>query len=112
MTHLPPVQNPLSLIQAEPHASWLRGLQSVLLAADYEGCLSLWDAEAAACTATFEEHLKRVWSADFSQVCSCCSCLPYCYYRKPQRPVRFGPCWAWLSLSSISREMAAEVDTA
>lgn len=40
----------------------------MLLAADYEGCLSLWDAEANACTAQYEEHLKRVWSADFSQV--------------------------------------------
>jgi WD40 repeat protein len=49
-------------------AAWA---QSVLLAADYEGCLSLWDAEAAACTATFEEHLKRVWSADFSQARAC-----------------------------------------
>ena len=42
--------------------------QSMLLAADYEGCLSLWDAEVNACTGQYEEHVKRVWSADFSQV--------------------------------------------
>ena len=43
-------------------------MTNVLLAADYEGTLALWDAEAAHCTATYEEHAKRVWSADFSQV--------------------------------------------
>lgn len=43
-------------------------MKNVLLAADYEGTLALWDAEAAHCTATYEEHAKRVWSADFSQV--------------------------------------------
>lgn len=48
--------------------SWNSYIKHLLLAADYDGCLALWDAEANACTATFEEHAKRVWSADFSQV--------------------------------------------
>ncbi|CAL8465090.1 g4625 [Coccomyxa elongata] len=47
--------------------SWNSYIKHLLLAADYDGCLALWDAEANACTATFEEHAKRVWSADFSQ---------------------------------------------
>lgn len=47
---------------------WNSYIKHLLLAADYDGCLALWDAEANACTATFEEHAKRVWSADFSQV--------------------------------------------
>lgn len=47
---------------------WNSYMKNVLLAADYEGTLALWDAEAAHCTATYEEHAKRVWSADFSQV--------------------------------------------
>lgn len=48
--------------------SWNSYIKHLLLAADYDGCLALWDAEANACTATFEEHAKRVWSADFCQV--------------------------------------------
>ena len=47
---------------------WNSYIKSLLLAADYDGCLALWDAETNTCTATFEEHAKRVWSADFSQV--------------------------------------------
>ena len=47
---------------------WNAYMKRLLLAADYEGSLSLWDAEVAACTATYEEHAKRVWSCDFSRV--------------------------------------------
>ena len=47
---------------------WNSYIKHLLLAADYDGCLALWDAESNACTATYEEHAKRVWSADFSQV--------------------------------------------
>jgi hypothetical protein len=47
---------------------WNTYMKHMLLAADYDGCLALWDTDANACTATFEEHAKRVWSADFSQV--------------------------------------------
>ncbi|KAK9820862.1 hypothetical protein WJX81_005532 [Elliptochloris bilobata] len=47
--------------------AWNSYVKGALLAADYDGGVALWDAEAAACTALFEEHSKRVWSVDFSQ---------------------------------------------
>jgi WD40 repeat protein len=48
--------------------AWNGYIKGALLAADYDGGVALWDAETAACTAMFEEHGKRVWSVDFSQV--------------------------------------------
>ena len=47
---------------------WNSYVKSCLLAADYEGAIQLWDVSANAVTAQFEEHTKRVWSADFSKV--------------------------------------------
>lgn len=47
---------------------WNSYVKSCLLAADYEGAIQLWDVSANAVTAQFEEHTKRVWSADFSRV--------------------------------------------
>lgn len=52
--------------------AWNSYIKGALLAADYDGGVTLWDAEAAACTALFEEHGKRVWSIDFSQVGFAC----------------------------------------
>ncbi len=48
--------------------AWNGYIKGALLAADYDGGVALWDAETAACSAMFEEHGKRVWSVDFSQV--------------------------------------------
>lgn len=47
---------------------WNSYVKSCLLAADYEGAIQLWDVSANAVTAQFEEHTKRVWSADFAKV--------------------------------------------
>ncbi|CAL5229502.1 g12838 [Coccomyxa viridis] len=45
---------------------WNSYIKHLLLAADYDGCLSLWDAQSNVCTGNFDDHGKRVWSADFS----------------------------------------------
>ncbi|CAK0787313.1 hypothetical protein CVIRNUC_010531 [Coccomyxa viridis] len=45
---------------------WNSYIKHLLLAADYDGCLSLWDAQSNVCTGNFDVHGKRVWSADFS----------------------------------------------
>ena len=47
---------------------WNSYVKSCLLAADYEGHLQLCDVAANSVTSQFEEHSKRVWSVDFSQV--------------------------------------------
>ncbi len=47
---------------------WNSYIKHLLLAADYDGCLSLWDAQSNVCTGNFDDHGKRVWSADFSTV--------------------------------------------
>lgn len=47
---------------------WNSYIKHLLLAADYDGCLSLWDAQSNVCTGNFDVHGKRVWSADFSMV--------------------------------------------
>ena len=47
---------------------WNSYIKHLLLAADYDGCLSLWDAQGNICTSNFDDHGKRVWSADFSTV--------------------------------------------
>jgi E3 ubiquitin-protein ligase RFWD2 len=36
-----------------------------LLSSDYEGCVTLWDAEARAAVNEYEAHDKRIWSIDF-----------------------------------------------
>ena len=48
--------------------TWNGYIKPALLAADYEGGITLWDATQQQATAVFEEHAKRVWSVDFSQV--------------------------------------------
>ena len=47
---------------------WNAYVKTCLLAADYEGAIQLWDVSANSVTAHYEEHLKRVWSVDFSKV--------------------------------------------
>ena len=58
---------------------WNSYVKSCLLAADYEGAIQLWDVSANAVTAQFEEHTKRVWSADFSKVSSEAELGPFKY---------------------------------
>lgn len=43
-------------------------MKSNLICSDYEGVVQLWDVSQQSETMTFEEHAKRVWSVDFSQV--------------------------------------------
>ena len=40
---------------------WNSYIKHLLLAADYDGCLSLWDAQSNVCTGNFDDHGKRVW---------------------------------------------------
>ncbi|KXZ53054.1 hypothetical protein GPECTOR_8g49 [Gonium pectorale] len=47
--------------------TWSGYIKGHLACADYEGVVTLWDANAAAELLTLEEHRKRVWSIDFSQ---------------------------------------------
>lgn len=47
---------------------WSGYIKGHLAAADYEGVVQLWDANTNSELAQFEEHAKRVWSIDFSQV--------------------------------------------
>jgi len=47
-------------------------VKSNLICSDYEGVVQLWDVSQQAETMTFEEHAKRVWSVDFSQVSYSC----------------------------------------
>lgn len=47
---------------------WNSYVKMCMLAADYDGGIQLWDVSTNSLTAQFEEHLKRVWSVDFSQV--------------------------------------------
>ena len=47
---------------------WNSYVKSNLICSDYEGVVQLWDVGQQTETMTFEEHAKRVWSVDFSQV--------------------------------------------
>ena len=62
---------------------WNSYVKSCLLAADYEGAIQLWDVSTNAVTAQFEEHTKRVWSADFSKVGNLLTTLAKCRSKKP-----------------------------
>ena len=77
--------------------AWNSYVKGALLAADYDGGVALWDAEAAACTALFEEHSKRVWSVDFSQVGPILPCLGA---RRQEGGAALEGSSAWLRLSS------------
>jgi len=35
------------------------------VSSDYEGCATLWDAQAGAAVSEWEAHEKRIWSVDF-----------------------------------------------
>lgn len=50
---------------------WNSYVKSNLICSDYEGVVQLWDVGQQTETMTFEEHAKRVWSVDFSQVHWC-----------------------------------------
>eukprot|EP00126_Sphaerothecum_destruens_P001765 Sdes_comp15187_c0_seq1m4005 len=48
--------------------SWNSYVKSQIASSDYEGIVSLWDAYCGQITMQFEEHTKRAWCVDFSQV--------------------------------------------
>ncbi len=54
-------------------------MKSNLICSDYEGVVQLWDVSQQAETMTFEEHAKRVWSVDFSQVSYSCRLSDACH---------------------------------
>ena len=43
-------------------------IKSSLICADYDGVIQLWDIASASDVMQFDEHTRRVWSVDFSQV--------------------------------------------
>ncbi|KAF9930775.1 RING finger and WD repeat domain-containing protein 2 [Linnemannia zychae] len=47
--------------------SWNSYIKSQIASSDYEGIVSLWDAQTGANTLNYEEHEKRAWSVDFSR---------------------------------------------
>ncbi|KAN0021792.1 hypothetical protein ACTFIU_003937 [Dictyostelium citrinum] len=47
--------------------SWNTYIKSQIASSDYEGIISLWDANTGQNIMTLEEHEKRVWSVDFSR---------------------------------------------
>ena len=48
---------------------WNGYIKSSLICADYDGVIQLWDIASASDVMQFDEHSRRVWSVDFSQVC-------------------------------------------
>jgi E3 ubiquitin-protein ligase RFWD2 len=48
--------------------SWNNYLKPYLLSSDYEGIVALWDTSVGTCILNLEEHEKRAWSVDFSDV--------------------------------------------
>ena len=48
--------------------SWNSYMKPLMISSDYEGSVSMWDAITGACVLKLEEHEKRVWSVDFSDV--------------------------------------------
>ncbi|XP_020520321.1 protein SPA1-RELATED 4 isoform X2 [Amborella trichopoda] len=46
---------------------WNNYINNYLASTDYEGVVQLWDASTGKGFLQFKEHLKRAWSADFSQ---------------------------------------------
>ncbi|KAJ1984977.1 hypothetical protein H4R34_000321 [Dimargaris verticillata] len=47
--------------------SWNPYIKSQIANSDYEGVVTLWDAQVGVQMATFTEHDKRAWSVDFSR---------------------------------------------
>lgn len=48
--------------------SWNTYHKSILASSDYEGTVTVWDANTGQRTKTFQEHEKRCWSVDFNDV--------------------------------------------
>eukprot|EP00163_Fabomonas_tropica_P022596 TRINITY_DN3938_c0_g1_i1.p1 TRINITY_DN3938_c0_g1~~TRINITY_DN3938_c0_g1_i1.p1 ORF type:complete len:671 (+),score=175.73 TRINITY_DN3938_c0_g1_i1:436-2448(+) len=48
--------------------SWNSYIKSQLASSDYEGIVSVWDANTCTATRQYEEHEKRVWCVDFSKI--------------------------------------------
>ncbi len=48
--------------------SWNRYFRQQLACSDYEGVVTLWDAEAGSLIRSYQEHEKRCWSTQFSNV--------------------------------------------
>ena len=47
---------------------WNSYVKNNLICSDYEGVIQMWDTAVNTETMVFEEHAKRVWSVDYSQV--------------------------------------------
>ncbi|KAG0294086.1 RING finger and WD repeat domain-containing protein 2, partial [Dissophora globulifera] len=47
--------------------SWNSYIKSTIASSDYEGIVSLWDAQTGVNTLNYDEHEKRAWSVDFSR---------------------------------------------
>ncbi|KAI8914615.1 ring finger and WD repeat domain 2 [Gorgonomyces haynaldii] len=45
-----------------------RYIKPYLVSSDYEGIISLWDVNQGALVSQFDEHERRVWSVDFSDL--------------------------------------------
>ncbi len=66
-----PTHYPLLKIPARSKLSslcWNGYIKSSLICADYDGVIQLWDIASASDVMQFDEHTRRVWSVDFSQV--------------------------------------------
>ncbi|RHZ59314.1 hypothetical protein Glove_364g54 [Diversispora epigaea] len=48
--------------------SWNNYIKSQIVSADYEGIVSLWDANTGSQVLEFNEHEKRAWSVDFGRM--------------------------------------------
>ncbi|KAF9918491.1 coatomer subunit alpha [Lobosporangium transversale] len=47
--------------------SWNSYIKAQIASSDYEGIVSLWDAQTGINTLNYDEHEKRAWSVDFSR---------------------------------------------
>lgn len=48
--------------------SWNRYYRHQLVCSDYEGCVTLWDAESGSLVRSYQEHEKRCWGVSFCDV--------------------------------------------
>ena len=65
------VHCPVSEIKTNSKLSslaWNPYIKHGLASADYDGSVHLWDADRGVLTSEFNEHRKRVWSLDYSQL--------------------------------------------
>eukprot|EP00173_Palmaria_palmata_P004059 Plantae.Rhodophyta-Palmaria_palmata.ctg4772.p1 GENE.Plantae.Rhodophyta-Palmaria_palmata.ctg4772~~Plantae.Rhodophyta-Palmaria_palmata.ctg4772.p1 ORF type:complete len:570 (+),score=118.34 Plantae.Rhodophyta-Palmaria_palmata.ctg4772:92-1711(+) len=68
MRNLADVHYPVKEIQANAKLSWVAWnpyIRHHLASSDYEGVVTLWDAQQGVAIVEFEEHEKRAWSVDF-----------------------------------------------